>query len=36
MIFEEASEIARDFAPEYWKENDKKHEFPEDIWKTLV
>ena len=36
MIVEAASEIAQDFGPEYWREKDKKHEFPEDFWKTLV
>ncbi|MEM2148137.1 MAG: acyl-CoA dehydrogenase family protein [Candidatus Bathyarchaeia archaeon] len=36
MIVETAAEIARDFGPEYWREKDKKHEFPEDFWKSLV
>jgi acyl-CoA dehydrogenase len=36
MIVKAAAEIARDFGPEYWREKDKKHEFPEDFWKTLV
>ncbi len=36
MIVETASDIAKDFGPEYWREKDKKHEFPEDFWKTLV
>jgi acyl-CoA dehydrogenase len=36
MIVETASEIAQDFGPEYWREKDKKHEFPEDFWKVLV
>jgi len=36
MVVEAASDIARDFGPEYWREKDKKHEFPEDFWKTLV
>jgi acyl-CoA dehydrogenase len=36
MIVETAKEIARDFGPEYWREKDKKHEFPEDFWKSLV
>ena len=36
MIVETATDIARDFGPEYWREKDKKHEFPEDFWKSLV
>ena len=36
MIIEAAADIAEDFGPEYWREKDKKHEFPEDFWKTLV
>lgn len=36
MIVEAASDIAHDFGPEYWREKDKNHEFPEDFWKTLV
>jgi len=36
MIVDAASDIAQDFGPEYWREKDKKHEFPEDFWKTLV
>jgi len=36
MIVKAASEIARDFGPEYWREKDRNHEFPEDFWKTLV
>jgi acyl-CoA dehydrogenase len=36
MIVNTASDIARDFGPEYWREKDKKHEFPEDFWKSLV
>jgi acyl-CoA dehydrogenase len=36
MIVETASEIAKDFGPEYWREKDRKHEFPEDFWKSLV
>ena len=35
MIVETAADIARDFGPEYWREKDKKHEFPEDFWKSL-
>jgi len=36
MIVKTASEIAQDFGPEYWREKDKNHEFPEDFWKALV
>jgi acyl-CoA dehydrogenase len=36
MIVETAKEIATDFGPEYWREKDKRHEFPEDFWKSLV
>jgi acyl-CoA dehydrogenase len=36
MIVETAADIARDFGPEYWREKDKNHEFPEDFWKCLV
>jgi len=36
MIVEAAAEIAHDFNPEYWREKDKKHEFPEDFWKSLI
>jgi len=36
MIVEAASDIAKDFGPEYWRDKDKNHEFPEDFWKTLV
>jgi len=36
MIVETAADIARDFGPEYWREKDKKHEFPEDFWKSLI
>jgi len=36
MIVDTASDIAKDFGPEYWREKDKKHEFPEDFWKSLV
>ncbi len=36
MIVETATEIAHDYGPEYWREKDKKHEFPEDFWKSLV
>ena len=36
MIVEAASDIAQDFDPEYWRQKDKEHEFPEDFWKTLV
>ncbi|MEM3597062.1 MAG: acyl-CoA dehydrogenase family protein [Candidatus Bathyarchaeia archaeon] len=36
MIVETAKEIAHDFGPEYWREKDKKHEFPEEFWKSIV
>ena len=36
MIVEAASDIAKDFGPEYWREKDKNHEFPEGFWKALV
>ncbi len=36
MIIKAAAEIAKDFGPEYWREKDRKHEFPEDFWKTLI
>ena len=36
MIVQTAADIAGDFGPEYWREKDKKHEFPEDFWKSLV
>jgi acyl-CoA dehydrogenase len=36
MIVQTAADIARDFGPEYWREKDKRHEFPEDFWKSLV
>lgn len=36
MIVDAASDIAKDFGPEYWREKDKNHEFPEDFWKSLV
>ncbi len=36
MIVQAASEVAKDFSPEYWREKDKTHTFPEDFWKTLV
>ena len=36
MIVDTAKDIAQDFGPEYWREKDKKHEFPEDYWKSLV
>jgi len=36
MIVQAAAEIARDFSPEYWREKDKTHTFPEDFWKALV
>ncbi len=36
MIVQTATDIARDFGPEYWRGKDKKHEFPEDFWKSLI
>ena len=36
MIVQTAADIAHDFGPEYWREKDKKHEFPEDFWKSLI
>jgi acyl-CoA dehydrogenase len=36
MIVDTAREIAKDYNPEYWREKDKKHEFPEDFWKSLI
>ncbi len=36
MIVQAASEIAQDFGPDYWREKDKNHMFPENFWKTLV
>ncbi len=36
MVVEAASDIAQGFGPEYWRERDRKHEFPGDFWKTLV
>ncbi|MEM2537587.1 MAG: acyl-CoA dehydrogenase family protein, partial [Candidatus Bathyarchaeia archaeon] len=36
MIVETATEIARDYGPEYWREKDRKHEYPEDFWRSLV
>jgi acyl-CoA dehydrogenase len=36
MIVQAASEIAKDFDPEYWREKDKNHAFPDDFWKALI
>jgi acyl-CoA dehydrogenase len=36
MIIQSASEIAKEFSPEYWREKDKTHTFPEDFWRALV
>jgi acyl-CoA dehydrogenase len=36
MIVQAASELAKDFGPEYWREKDKNHQFPEDFWRALV
>jgi len=36
MVVKAASEVAKDFDPEYWRNKDKNHEFPDDFWKALV
>jgi len=36
MIVSAACDIAKDFDPEYWRNKDKNHEFPDDFWKALV
>ncbi len=36
MITKTASDIAKDFGPEYWREKDKNHEYPEAFWEALV
>jgi acyl-CoA dehydrogenase len=36
MIVAAAADIAKDYGPEYWREKDKKQEFPEDFWKSLI
>ncbi len=36
MVVQAAADIAKDFGPEYWREKEKNHEFPEDFWKTLI
>jgi len=36
MIVSAASDVARDFDAEYWRNKDKNHEFPGDFWKALV
>jgi len=36
MVVDTAKDIAKDFGPEYWREKDKKHEFPEDFWRSLI
>jgi acyl-CoA dehydrogenase len=36
MIVQAASDLAKDFDAEYWREKDKNHMFPEDFWKALV
>jgi acyl-CoA dehydrogenase len=36
MVVKSASEVAKDFDPEYWRNKDKNHEFPADFWKALV
>jgi acyl-CoA dehydrogenase len=36
MIVSAACDVAKDFDPEYWRNKDKNHEFPDDFWKALV
>ena len=36
MIVSAACEVAKDYDPEYWRNKDRNHEFPEDFWKALV
>ncbi len=36
MIVQAASEVAKDFGVDYWREKDKNHVFPEEFWKALV
>ena len=36
MIVGSACDVAKDFNPEYWRNKDKNHEFPDDFWKALV
>jgi acyl-CoA dehydrogenase len=36
MIVSAACDVANDFDPEYWRNRDKNHEFPDDFWKALV
>jgi acyl-CoA dehydrogenase len=36
MVVKTASEVAKDFDPEYWRNKDKNHEFPDDFWKAMV
>jgi len=36
MLVQTASELARDFAPDYWREKDKNHAFPGEFWQSLV
>jgi len=36
MVVDAAKDIAKDFGPEYWREKEKKHEFPDDFWKSLI
>jgi acyl-CoA dehydrogenase len=36
MIVDSACDVAKDFDPEYWRNKDKNHEFPDDFWKALV
>jgi acyl-CoA dehydrogenase len=36
MIVQAAAEVAQDFDPEYWREKDQTHTFPEDFWQALI
>jgi acyl-CoA dehydrogenase len=36
MIVSAACDVAKDFDPEYWRNKDKNHEFPDTFWKALV
>ena len=36
MVIQAAQDVAKDFGPEYWREKDTNHLFPEEFWKALV